>query len=67
MFYKRTLEDYFCKRNPLHLQGEGKTPLVYPEAIVIEPVRVCVVHANWENGKREEEEFRSGSVESGLS
>ena len=51
----------------MHLQGEGKTPLVYPEAIVIEPVRVCMVHANWENGKREEEEFRSGSVESGLS
>ena len=67
MFYKRTLEDDFCKRNPLHLQGEGKTPLVYPEAIVIEPVRVCMVHANWENGNREEEEFMSGSVKLGLS
>lgn len=67
MFYERTLEDYFCKRNPLHLQGEGKAPLVYPEAIIIKPVRVCTVHANWENGKREEEESKSGSVELGLS
>lgn len=38
-----------------------------PEAIVIKPVRVCMVHANWENGKREEEESMSGSVQLGLS
>lgn len=40
MSSKRTLEDHFCKRNLLHLQGGGKTQLVYPETKLTEPVRV---------------------------
>lgn len=68
MSSERTLEDHFCKRFLLHLQGGGKTPLVYPRPSSLNLLGCgcfgpCQL-GKWERG---EGESWSGSVELGLS